>query len=64
MTKAGPAAGKVLDADNKSAMLGLDMAVAEPSPISRTKPSPAKVPPRGKAKAKKPVSRRAAEQAS
>jgi uncharacterized Zn finger protein len=63
MTKAGPAAGKVLDADDLSAMFGLDMAVAEPSPTSRTKARPAKVPPRGKAKAKKPVSRRAAAKA-
>ena len=63
MTKAGPAAGKVLDADDLSAMFGLDMAVAEPSPISRTKARPAKVPPRRKAKAKKPVSRRAAAKA-
>lgn len=63
MTKAGPAADKVLDADDLSAMFGLDMAVAEPSPISRTKARPAKVPPRRKAKAKKPVSRRAAAKA-
>jgi hypothetical protein len=63
MTKAGPAAGKVLDADDLSAMFGLDMAVAEPSPISRTKARPAKVPPRRKAKAKKPVNRRAAAKA-
>ena len=38
MTKAGPAAGKVLEADDLSAMFGLDMAVTEPSPATRAKP--------------------------
>ena len=33
MTKAGPAAGKVLETDDLSAMFGLDMAEAELSPI-------------------------------
>src|SRR5271165_2514291 len=35
MTKAGPVAGKVLEADDLSAMFGLDMAEAEPAPAKR-----------------------------
>jgi uncharacterized Zn finger protein len=38
MTKSGPAAGKVLEADDLSAMFGLDMAVTEPSQATRAKP--------------------------
>jgi uncharacterized Zn finger protein len=36
--KTGPAAGKVLEADDLSAMFGLDMATGEPPPIIRVKP--------------------------
>jgi uncharacterized Zn finger protein len=39
LTKAGPGAGKMLEADDLSAMFGLDMAEAEPPP---TKPAKAK----------------------
>src|SRR5271166_2216896 len=64
MTKAGPVAGKVLEADDLSAMFGLDMAEAEPAPAKRAatkraaakKRSPRK---RGAAKAAKPAKRRA-----
>jgi uncharacterized Zn finger protein len=66
MTKAGPAAGKVLEADDLSAMFGLDMAVIEPPLAVSAKPKPlrARKPvPRKKAKAKKkPTGRRATKQ--
>jgi hypothetical protein len=64
MTKAGPAAGKVLEADDLSAMFGLDMAVTEPPPAVSAKPKRAKPskPVRKKAKAKKPTGRRVTKQ--
>ena len=65
MTKGGPAAGKVLEADDLSAMFGLDMAVPEPPPAAATRPKRAKPskPVRKKAKAKKPTRRRATKKA-
>ncbi len=65
MTKSGPASGKVLEADNLSAMFGLDMAVTEPSQAVATRPKRAKPskPVRKKAKAKKPTRRRATKKA-
>src|SRR5271166_6861515 len=64
IAKSGPVAGKVLEADDLSAMFGLDMAEAEPAPAKRAatkraaakKRSPRK---RGAAKAAKPAKRRA-----
>jgi uncharacterized Zn finger protein len=53
MTKSGPAAGKVLEADDLSAMFGLDMAVTEPSQATRAKPK--------QVRARKPVARRKAK---
>ena len=65
MSKQGPAAGKVLEADDLSAMFGLDMAVPEPPPAAATRPKRAKPskPVRKKAKAKKPTRRRATKKA-
>jgi uncharacterized Zn finger protein len=40
MSKTGPAVGKVLDADDLSAMFGLDMAGAETSPVIAVKAKP------------------------
>jgi len=61
MTKSGPAAGKVLEADDLSAMFGLDMAATEPPQATRAKPKQVrarKAMPRKKAKAKQPARRR------
>jgi uncharacterized Zn finger protein len=60
MTKAGPVAGKVLEADDLSAMFGLDMAEAEPAPAKRaeTKRIAAKKQSPRKRGAAKPAKRR------
>jgi uncharacterized Zn finger protein len=66
MTKAGPAADKLLEADDLSAIFGLDMAAAEPPPAIRAKAKkarPGKMAPRKKVEAKEPVSRRATARA-
>jgi uncharacterized Zn finger protein len=62
LTKAGPFAGKVLEADDLSAMFGLDMAATEPPPATRAEPKQVrarKPAPRKKAKPKKRAKRRA-----
>ncbi len=65
MTKSGPV-GRVLEADDLSAMFGLDMAATEPPPTTRAQPKQVrarKPAPRKQAKAKKPTRRHATKKA-